>query len=317
MIGSSHAFLQAQRALERMAPCEAPILIEGETGTGKELAARALHYGSARRAMPFLPVNCGAIPDSLIESELFGHKRGAFTDAREDRPGLVALADGGTLFLDEIDSLSTKAQVVLLRFLQDREYRPVGGRGTKRADVRILAATNSDLSDLARTGRFRADLLYRVKVLTLSLPPLRERDEDCLLLAQHFLEQASEREGRPARMLDGPSQRWLLEYAWPGNVRELESLIYRETLLSESLTLRLSGAEASESASPRSTPWSLLRSFRHARALALGEFERRYLMQVLAESRGNVTKAARLAGKERRALGKLIKKHGIDCRRFS
>src|SRR5512145_151026 len=178
MIGRSPAFRIADALMNKMCAYDAPVVIEGETGTGKELAARAIHYRGARAARPFVPVNCGAIPDSLIESELFGHRRGAFTDARTDKPGLVDLARGGTLFLDEVDALTPKAQVTLLRFLQDHQFRPLGGRSEEQADVRIVTASNRVLERQVEAGAFRIDLLYRIKLLHLTLPPLRERRAD-------------------------------------------------------------------------------------------------------------------------------------------
>ena len=186
-VGASDALVAALQQLRQVARCEAPVLIEGETGTGKELAARAIHYGGARRDGPFVPVNCGAIPETLVESELFGHERGAFTDAREKRTGLVAEARGGTLFLDEVDALNARAQVTLLRFLQDQRYRPVGTPREQRGDVRVIASTNRPLDALAEAGQFRADLLYRLKVLHLVMPPLRDRGDDAVLLAHHFV----------------------------------------------------------------------------------------------------------------------------------
>src|SRR5262245_238466 len=174
--------------LSRIARFDVPALIEGETGTGKEIAARVVHYQSTRRNRPFIPVNCGALPEALVENELFGHERGAYTDARESTPGVVALAEGGTLFLDEIDALSSKAQVALLRFLQDQRYRPIGAHADRRADVRVIAATNQSLEQLADRGQFRSDLLFRIKVLFVDLPPLRRRQGDAKLLAEHFLD---------------------------------------------------------------------------------------------------------------------------------
>src|SRR6185312_8391616 len=186
LIGQSQAIVAVRAQLQRFAACDVQVLIEGETGTGKEVAAREIHYASARRDLPFVPVNCGAIPDSLIESELFGHGRGAFTDAKVAQPGLVDHAEGGTLFLDEVDALSPKGQVALLRFLQDHEYRPVGGQKARMANVRLLAATNADLAAQVAGGRFRQDLLFRLEVLTLDLPSLADRPEDVPLLARYF-----------------------------------------------------------------------------------------------------------------------------------
>src|SRR4051794_9775510 len=188
MIGQSEAFSALRQLVEKVATYDVPVLIEGETGTGKELAARAIHYHSARRDRPFVPVNCGALQDTLLESELFGHRRGAFTDARHDQAGLVALAHSGTLFLDEVDALTPKAQVTLLRFLQDQQYRPLGGGREERADVRIIAAGNRSLETLVEDGGFRIDLLYRLKLMQLRLPPLRERKGDVLVLSEHFIQ---------------------------------------------------------------------------------------------------------------------------------
>jgi transcriptional regulator with PAS, ATPase and Fis domain len=233
MIGASPAFRLIECLIGKMAVYDAPVLIEGETGTGKELAARAIHYNSERRDRPFVPVNCGALPDSLIESELFGHRRGAFTDARHDQPGLVSLAHFGTLFLDEVDALTPKAQVTLLRFLQDQQYRPLGSRREERVDVRVIAASNRPLSDLVGAGGFRSDLLYRLKLMHLQLPPLRERTGDIALLARHFVEVGSARFRRDVRPLADETLDWFERYAWPGNIRELEHVVYHGLLLCE------------------------------------------------------------------------------------
>ena len=233
MIGQSEAFHAIQALIDKMAAFDAPVLIEGETGTGKELAARAIHYGGARRGGPFVPINCGAVPDSLIENELFGHRRGAFTDARDDQAGLAALANGGTLFLDEIDALTRKGQVTLLRFIQDHQFRPLGGRSEQQADVRIIAASHRSLDQQTETGEFRLDLLYRLKLMHLELPPLRVRRGDIPLLAVHFIKVGSARFGKPERGLDTATLDWFERYAWPGNIRELENLVLRAFLLSE------------------------------------------------------------------------------------
>src|SRR5258706_4658136 len=187
LVGRSPAFLEVLELTKRFSACDATVLVQGETGTGKELVARAIHYLGARRNFPFIPVNCGALPDSLVESELFGHARGAFTDARDARRGLIAEAQGGTLFLDEIEVLTPKAQVALLRFLQDLEYRPVGGAVVHDANVRIIAASNANLGTLQSDGHFRKDLLFRLNVLSVDLPPLRERQSDVVFLAEIFL----------------------------------------------------------------------------------------------------------------------------------
>jgi two-component system response regulator GlrR len=239
LFGKSEAFRGVLQRIERFAAHDATVLILGETGTGKELAARAIHYLSSRGECPFLPVNCGAIPDHLVESEFFGHVRGAFTDARNSKPGLVAGARGGTLFLDEIEAMSPRSQVVLLRFLQDREYRPVGGDAVCTADVRIIAACNADLSEMARQKLFRPDLLYRLNKLCLRMPPLRERPGDIAMLGEIFLDRLNRESGRPRKTFHPDSWDILKSYHWPGNVRELENFIYREFVLADGPVIRV------------------------------------------------------------------------------
>src|SRR5262245_14462531 len=218
MIGASDAFPRARNLLSRFVRCEASVLIEGETGTGKACDARPIHYESQRSAGPFIPVNCGAIPDSLLESELFGHRQGAFTGAKNDSPGILRLAHSGTLFLDEVDSLSHKAQVALLRFLQERVVRPLGSGTERKLDVRIVSASNRPLETLFSRSIFRQDLYYRLKVMYVELPPLRARGDDVLIFAEHFLAALAARYGRPVPSLDLESQAWLLSQAWQGNV---------------------------------------------------------------------------------------------------
>src|SRR3954452_20516723 len=230
MIGRSHTFLKAVELIDKIASCDVPVLIEGETGTGKEIVAQAIHYGGARRRYPFVPVNCGAIPDALIENELFGHERGAYTDAQSKRGGVIASAQRGTLFFDEVDALSPKAQVTLLRFLQDQCYTPLGAGELCRADVRVIAASNKDLSKLVEQESFRLDLLFRLKVMQLALPPLRARTGDAALLAAHFIRVCSTKFGRGEKTLHPETVGWFDKYDWPGNIRELENLISREYL---------------------------------------------------------------------------------------
>jgi two-component system response regulator GlrR len=309
LIGDSPAFQRMLDRLARIAECDAATLIEGETGTGKELAARAIHYLGARRDFPFIPVNCGAIPDHLVENELFGHAPGAYTDARETHEGLVTEADGGTLFLDEVETLSPRAQVALLRFLQDGTFRRLGSRGGARANARIIAASNLVLARRVEEGAFRSDLLYRLAVMSLQMPPLRARGVDVQRLAEHFLHRLGQQYGGPARTLDGASVEFLYRYPWPGNVRELESLLHREYLLADGILIHLPDA-ADPPASARRIPFE--KGFRAARALAIEQFEQAFVAWALAEAEGNVSLAARRAGKERRAFGKLMKKYGID-----
>lgn len=350
-VGESEILRRVRRLLQRYARCDAPVLIEGETGTGKELAAREIHYASARRLGPFVPINCGAMPESLLESELFGHRRGAFTDARSDEPGLVEYARGGTLFLDEIDSLPPRAQTILLRFLQSGEYRAVGARSLRTADVRVLAATNIPLATAVENGHFRRDLLYRLNALQVSLPPLRERGGDIALLAQHLLDMASAR-------LEQPPRRWLPEaiaalsaYAWPGNVRELENVILRVCMRSDAETIGLVELAQAEPSLMNTDGTALMAvaavpgdidrndpvfgdsqrdspddsdgpddemqagaprsAFTLAKQRAITAFERRYLTELMQLAGGNVSRAALLSGTERRQLGKLLKRHGI------
>lgn len=318
MIGRSAAFLQAMRLIRKIADYDTAVEIEGETGTGKELAARAIHSLSARRCMPFLPVNCGAIPDSLIENELFGHRRGAFTGAGEAGLGLIGQAEGGTLFLDEVDALSPKAQVTLLRFMQDQEYRPLGCAHAEKGNVRIIAASNTNLLKLAETHAFRPDLLFRLKVLSVELPPLRERHDDVELLAKHYLQRFSEKYGKPVKSLHPDTLAWMNQYDWPGNVRELEHLIHRGFIFSEGsvISLHCEAHGMDQRKQPGRCCVNLAAGFSAAKAGAIAEFERQFLEQLLSLSDGNVTRAAKLAGKERRALGKLLKKHGLDKSRY-
>jgi DNA-binding NtrC family response regulator len=284
-------------------------LLEGETGTGKELAARAVHYGGPRNAKPFLPINCGALQDTLIENELFGHCRGAYTGAHRDEQGIVEAADGGTLFLDEVDSLSPKAQVTLLRFLEDQQYRPVGSRTNRTANVRIISASNRSLAGLVEADRFRADLLYRLRVMWVNVPPLRDRTGDAVLLARHFITGYSTRFGKPVLPLSAESLYWLDTYDWPGNIRELENVVCQAFLLSSGPELQLADPRPSAISSGRAVE---VRSYRRAKQLAVAEFERRFLARAIKSTAGNVSQAARLINTERRHLGRLLKKHGLE-----
>jgi two-component system, NtrC family, response regulator GlrR len=316
LIGHSPAFLPVLELTRRFAGCDATVLLQGETGTGKELVARAIHYLGARRDFPFIPVNCGALPDSLVESELFGHARGAFTDARDARRGLIAEAQGGTLFLDEIEVLTTKAQVALLRFLQDLEYRPVGGTVVRDADVRIIAASNANLEELLRDGSFRRDLLFRLDVLSINLPPLRERQRDVVLLADVFLKRLARRYRRPPKSIHPDAIPGLLGHEWPGNVRELENLIHREFLMTDGPMIHLhclASLGSSQMDAPETALSRLTGSrFQEAKACAIAHFERAYIVELLSRTRGNISQAARISGKERSRLGKLVKKYGLE-----
>lgn len=310
IIGASAVFQFMLAQLRRVAASEAPVLIEGETGSGKELAARAIHYHGVRRAGPFVPVNCGALPDHLLEAELFGHERGAFTDAKVAHRGLVAEANGGTLFLDEVDALSAKAQIALLRFLQDQRYRPLGSARELSTNVRLIAATNLPLADALLQGRFRSDLMYRLKILHLELPPLRDRPGDAEQLAQHFVGIFCAKYGMPVKTFDAATLVWVRQHPWPGNVRELENWVHRELLMGDHLSIHAPPNAASGAPAAHDNP--AIASFQQAKAEAVRQFERAYMFAVLRQASGNVTHAAQIAGKERRAFGKLLKKHGID-----
>ena len=322
LVGRAPAFLRVLRLIEKFSACDATVLVHGETGTGKELAARAIHYLGARRSHPFIPVNCGALPDSLIENEFFGHVRGAYTDARESQGGLIANAEGGTLFLDEIEALSPKGQVVLLRFLQDQVYKPLGGKSQISGDVRVIAASNADVAQLVQTGSFRQDLLYRLTILSLRMPALRERPGDATTLARHFMTRFARQYARPECELSIESTGVLWDHDWPGNVRELENLIHRKLLMAEESTLHISASDlglipTAGTEKPNiglSIPFEL--DFRRAKALLVAAFEREFVHRALSNCRGNVSAAARLIGKERRAMGKLLRKHNIDRKAF-
>ncbi|HEY6864458.1 MAG TPA: sigma-54 dependent transcriptional regulator [Burkholderiales bacterium] len=311
LMGNSPAFLAHMARLPLLAGCDAGVLILGETGTGKELFAQAIHYLSARVSRPCVPINCGAIPVELIEAELFGHARGAYTTAHAAREGLIAAAEGGTLFLDEVDSLPHAAQAKLLRFLQEREYRPVGANALRRANVRVIASSNQDLAGLVAHGRFRRDLYFRLNVLTLTLSPLRERREDIPALAQHFVRRFATEFGRPVQGVTPLAMKKLLAHSWPGNVRELSHTIERAVLLGHGPSLTPAEIEiGDEEQAP------LDESFRAAKARVVEQFERRYIEQMLIACDGNITHAAAAAKKHRRALWELIRKHRIDPKRF-
>jgi DNA-binding NtrC family response regulator len=320
LLGSSAAMHAMRRQIEKIASVDVPVTVLGETGTGKEMAVRAIHYLGERKQCAFVPVNCGALPEMLVESELFGHERGAFTDAKLDSPGLIGEADGGTLFLDEIDALGLKAQASLLRFLQDGTYRRVGGTRIRQANVRIIVATNANLAELVEARHFRRDLLYRLDVVTLRIPPLRERSDDKIELAQVFLDRLRSRYSRHEMRFDAESLAYLREHLWPGNVRELENAVHRAFLLADSDLVSVGPASAaaaaaiaaSASASASSAGGAdVPRGFKTEKAAAIASFEVNYLRRLLEESNGNLSLAARLAGEERSAFGKLVRKHGL------
>ncbi|MBZ5558135.1 MAG: sigma-54 dependent transcriptional regulator [Acidobacteriia bacterium] len=323
LVGRDQSFLRIIRQIPLMARSNRTVLITGETGTGKELCARAIHHLSRRRPFPFIPVECGGFPDQLFENEMFGHERGAFTDAHRRQRGLIAMAEGGTLFLDEIDSLSPASQAKLLRFLQERTYRPLGADRFVQADVNIVAASNRDLDALVREQHFRADLFFRLSVLRLDLIPLRARPGDIAILAQHFLDAMSAEEGAPRRTLAPAAIAALEQSAWPGNVRELHNVMQRAFVFAGgsqilaadvALAQRGSGEPPAPAAPAGAGTDAGAEDFRAARARAVEAFERQYVIRMLKAHQGNITQAARSAGQDRRAFGRLVKRYQIDRR---
>ncbi len=315
LVGRAPAFVDVVARIPALARSSRPVLITGDTGTGKELCARAIHHLGRRHGGPFIPVDCGAVPDHLFENELFGHERGAFTDAHRHQRGLVALAERGTLFLDEVDSLSPASQVKLLRFLQDRTYRPLGADRFERADVNVLAATNQDLEALVREQRFRSDLFFRLSVLRLHLIPLSERRDDIPLLAQHFLDAVCVEEGVVKRFA-AATLGLLSRMPWPGNVRELSNAVQRAYVAADGREI-LPGhvqPQTATSAAAAVAEAAEAVGFRAARARAIAAFERQFLSDTLRAHQGNITQAARAAQQDRRAFGRLVKRHKIDPR---
>ena len=306
LIGESSAFVRLVGQIRRIARCESSVLLTGETGTGKELFARAVHYLSRRAAKPFVPVNCGATPTDLLENEFFGHEPGAFTSAVTRRSGVVQEAHGGTLFLDEVDCLPPFAQVKLLRFLQDGRFRPLGAAKETTSDVRIVAASNANLGDALRSGRFRKDLYYRLNVIALALPPLRERPEDIPLLACHFAAKYAGKGSPVGRSLSRAALQKLLCHDWPGNVRELENTIERAVALAEQPLIGAADIVLEDNGRPAVEP-----GFQAQKARVVEQFEREYLQALLLAHEGNITKAAASARKDRRAFWELLRKHRL------
>jgi DNA-binding NtrC family response regulator len=311
LIGDSPAFLEAINKITLVAKCDASVMISGETGTGKDLFARGIHQLSLRADGPFVPVNCGAIPQELVENELFGHERGAFTGAEDSRPGLIQEADGGTLFLDEIDCLPLLSQVKLLRFLQEKEYRPLGSTKTRQANLRVVTATNVDVDKAVRDGKLRKDLYYRLNMIPIILPPLRERKEDITLLASNFMLKFANEFKKNTTCFAPDALQKLLLYEWPGNVRELEHVIGRAVALSEQWIIR-----EIDIVLPCSETNVKQESFQNAKAKIIAQFERTYLQGLLLAHQGNITRAAQAAQKDRGAFWQLLRKHQIDVNRF-
>jgi DNA-binding NtrC family response regulator len=323
LVGHSLAIIEVMKTVARVAPTQATVLLLGETGTGKELVARTIHSFSERNGRRFVAVNCSALAEGLLESELFGHVRGAFTGAAASRPGLFREADHGTLFLDEIGDISPALQARLLRALQEHEIVPVGSEAAVKVDVRVIAATHRDIAGLVRTGKFREDLYYRLNVVTLQLPPLRERKQDIPLLLDHFLRELTERHGRGPVALDSEAQHRLLAYDWPGNVRELQNVLERALVLAEQdvigpehlpaevkpnggpeLSPETAPAERGIGSQPSASP-----------LLSLEEVERRHVMRVLEATGGSREEASRILGISRRTLTRMVQRWGLPPRR--
>jgi DNA-binding NtrC family response regulator len=300
LVGDSPAVKEVFKAVAKAAPTSATVLITGESGTGKELVARAIHYGSPRAAAPFVPVNCAAIPEGLLESELFGYVKGAFTGANESRAGFFQTADGGTIFLDEISATSPSTQVKLLRVLQDHEVCMVGSTRPRKVDIRILAATNKDLHRLVENQLFREDLYFRLNVITISLPPLRERGDDVLLLIHYFALKFANELGKPAPQFSDQALQVLRNYRWPGNVRELENVMQRLVVMTDADVVEVADL-------PSLMRFSALRSIGFDRPLA--EVEAEYIRNVLASVDGNRTRAAEILGIDRKTLREKLKVH--------
>lgn len=314
LIGNSESFQQVLKKIHKIMQCDAPVYIDGETGTGKELVARAIHYLGARKDLPFIAANCGALPDQLIENELFGHEKGAFTDASTSSDGLISQAEGGTLFLDEIETLSARGQVVLLRFLENRMYRPLGSKAAKKANLRVITATNENIADMVQQGKFRKDLFYRINLINILLPPLRKRGGDIPLLAEHFIRQLQFQYDRPDRTLHPDSLAALRYHDWPGNVRELENTLHREFLMAEGKFIYIDELEYKKRERRALIGDRRLQSLMSqpmvmAKSCVIEEFEQRYLASVLVKANGNISEAARIAGKERRSFTRLMDKY--------
>jgi DNA-binding NtrC family response regulator len=319
LVGKSPALLKTIEQLPAIAESEAPVLIVGETGTGKELVARALHYLSKRAAFPFVPVNCGALSETLFEDELFGHTRGAFTDAHVRRDGLIAHAEGGTLLLDEVDTLAPKAQIDLLRVLQEKTFRLVGCSTEQQANVRIIAASNAPIDQLVKSGRFRADLYYRLCIFFIALIPLRDRKEDIAVLTDHFLQKHTPA-ARVTPKLTSGARAAIMACDWPGNIRELENAIIRGIHLTKADSIgieELGLIPATDTlCSTPALPPTQNRGFGTMKRAVVEKFERDYLTHLMSEHQGNVSQAARTAGKDRREFGKLLRRHRIEPKLF-
>jgi DNA-binding NtrC family response regulator len=307
IIGRSAAMQRVFKIIERVAPTNTTVLINGRTGTGKELVARAIHYNSPRAGNPLVDINCGALPEQLVESELFGHQKGAFTGANETRKGLFETASGGTLFLDEVQALKPELQAKLLRALQERVIRRVGGRENIEVDVRIIAATNHDIAEAVRRGEFREDLYYRLNVVNILLPDLRERREDIPLLIDHFLKRDAEKNRQEPRHFSNEAMRLMLNYAWPGNVRELENAVEHALAIGIGAQLTIDDLPPHITGQDPNIRWSE----RPGEIPTLDDVERQHIMRVLELTNGHHTRAAEILGIDRRTLYRKLDKYKL------
>jgi two-component system response regulator AtoC len=311
LIGNSRAIWEVKQKLPLVSTCDASVLISGETGTGKEILARTIHELSHRSNKPFVAFNCGGIPKDLFENELFGHKRGAYSQAFEDRKGLIEVASEGTLFLDEIDSLPLDVQPKLLRLLQEREYRIVGDNTLRRADLRFIAATIANLADRVSEGAFRADLFYRLSIFNRYLPPLRDRKGDISPLAVHFVRRFGQRYGKKSLKISEESTAYLMSYNWPGNIRELEHAVHRAVVLCSEKELQPEHFDLPVCESKPDLQ-DCNQSYHNLEKRILDTFEAEYISKLLKAHRGNVSSAARSARLDRRTFQRLMAKHRIN-----
>ncbi|WP_419661861.1 AtoC: acetoacetate metabolism regulatory protein [Desulfosarcina variabilis str. Montpellier] len=302
MIGQSQAMQQVFDLINDVAPTDSTVLITGETGTGKGLAAKAIHTCGRRSRGPFVAVNCGAIPEHLMESELFGHQKGAFTDARQTKKGRLEIADGGTLFLDEIGEISMRMQIDLLRVLEDRVFYRVGGTQPMEADFRVVAATNSDLKEAIAQGTFREDLFYRLNVISLTMPPLRTRKEDIPLLCDHFLQRFSQETNKPIQKISRPAMDEMMLYDWPGNIRELENAIERAVVVGKTLQVM-----------PEDLPIACIPQHDQPSDHSLKSIEKYHIEKVLVENDWNISTSARILGIDRSTLYSKIKRYQLQA----
>ncbi len=315
ILGDDPAFLDVLRLVAQVADSEASVLIQGESGTGKELIAKALHHNSRRRDRPFVAVNCGALPEGLLEAELFGHQRGAFTGAVADQPGWFEKANGGTLFLDEVGEMSAALQVKLLRVLESGEYARLGSAAVRRTDVRVVAATNRDLREMAAEGKMRTDLLYRLDVIRVEMPALRDRPGDIPLLARHFLERWTAKYDRERRF-SARAERLLLAYDYPGNVRELQNAIQRAVLVSRGPAIEPQDLPDTLRAAEEARPGAGTGGFRLAKRRVIEDFERAYICRALEEAGGNISRAAQAAGIDFKNFHAKMRRYRIEPARY-